>query len=103
MVCMNALGHQKDLKKDCKMYRFCHNNTIFVLKYKAAKENTNERALIVKITAKFHDITDTLFINQSKTQLIVIKGPLEDLISYLKKAEKQLGNDFKGLKRLEDV
>jgi len=32
MVCMNALGHQKDLKKDCKMYRFCHNNTIFVLK-----------------------------------------------------------------------
>lgn len=68
------------------------------------KDSTSERALIVKITAKFHDITDTLFINQTKTQVIVIKVPLEDLISYLKKAEKQLGNDFKGLsRRLEDL
>ena len=57
----------------------------------------------MKITAKFHDLTDTIFINQNKTQLIVIKVPLEDLISYLKKAEKQLGSDFKGLKGLENL
>lgn len=62
---------------------------------------TNERALFVKITAKFHDINDTLFIHQNKTQLITIKGPLEDLISYLKKAGNHLG-DFKGLSSLED-
>eukprot|EP01017_Pseudomicrothorax_dubius_P019347 TRINITY_DN2125_c0_g1_i1.p1 TRINITY_DN2125_c0_g1~~TRINITY_DN2125_c0_g1_i1.p1 ORF type:complete len:198 (+),score=61.55 TRINITY_DN2125_c0_g1_i1:146-739(+) len=65
------------------------------------KDENDNKALFIKLTSKYHEMSDCLFLHNSKPMVSVFKPILEDLILLVRRALPFLGIDFTGLVDLE--